>query len=79
MSLSALFSFSSWLTVILLTICASTFLHGKWGFGPYQFGDPQTKGFQGIFWKAARVGERLSPWVSAGCMLMAIHAIFLGR
>ncbi|VVB17033.1 unnamed protein product [Arabis nemorensis] len=26
--------------------------------------------FRGFFWKAARIGERLSPWVSVGCFMM---------
>ena len=78
MSLSALFSFSNWLTVILLTICTSTYAHGRFSLGPYPFGAPQTKGFQGIFWKAARLGERMSPWVSLGCLAMALHALFFG-
>lgn len=28
----------------------------------------------GIFWKCARVGERLSPYVSLGCAAMAVSA-----
>ncbi|CAH2057032.1 unnamed protein product, partial [Thlaspi arvense] len=27
-------------------------------------------GFEGFFWKAARIGERLSPWVAVGCFTM---------
>ena len=30
----------------------------------------------GIFWKAARIGERLSPWVSGCCVAMAISVLF---
>lgn len=61
--------------MLLLFICACAFLHRK--VGPYKLGDPQTQGMQGILWKAARIGERLSPWVSAGCFVMAVHTIFL--
>lgn len=28
--------------------------------------------FFGIFWKCARIGERLSPYVSICCILMAV-------
>ncbi|CAB4280205.1 unnamed protein product [Prunus armeniaca] len=33
-------------------------------------------GFRGFFWKAARIGERLSPWVAAGCFTMGISILF---
>jgi hypothetical protein len=74
--MSAIFSFSSWITVCLLFICASTFLHRTFQ-KPWKYGDPQTKGFTGVFWKAARIGERLSPWISILCLLMAIHALVI--
>jgi len=61
--------------VLLLFICTCAFLHRK--IGPYKFGDPQTQGFSGVWWKAARIGERLSPWVSIGCICMAIHTLFI--
>jgi hypothetical protein len=32
----------------------------------------------GIFWKFARIGERLSPYVSICCVLMAA-SIFVGQ
>ncbi|KVH89988.1 Protein of unknown function DUF1242, partial [Cynara cardunculus var. scolymus] len=32
--------------------------------------------FRGFFWKAARIGERLSPWVAAGCFTMGVSIIF---
>ncbi|CAL9057493.1 unnamed protein product [Musa banksii] len=31
--------------------------------------------FRGFFWKAARIGERLSPWVAFGCFAMGISII----
>jgi len=34
-------------------------------------------GFRGIAWKAARVGERLSPYVGAACVIMAFHILFI--
>jgi hypothetical protein len=31
-----------------------------------------------LFWKAARVGERLSPWVAASCLVMGAHMFWTG-
>lgn len=31
----------------------------------------------GIFWKCARVGERLSPYVSLCCVVMAVSVCYL--
>ncbi|KAL2363908.1 hypothetical protein RJZ56_003194 [Blastomyces dermatitidis] len=43
--------------------------------------DRNQNGFFGIFWKCARVGERLSPYVSLCCLAMACisnNDLFLG-
>lgn len=32
--------------------------------------------FRGLFWKAARIGERLSPWVSIACIAMGLSILF---
>ncbi len=32
----------------------------------------------GIFWKGARIGERLSPYVSICCVLMAVSGFLCG-
>ncbi|KAJ7952174.1 Protein kish [Quillaja saponaria] len=69
--MSALFNFHSFLTVVLLVICACTFL--KMQFPTIL---EQKTGFRGFFWKAARIGERLSPWVAAGCFTMGVSIIF---
>jgi len=37
-------------TIVLLVICTSAYLHRK--VGPYKYGDEQTKGFAGVFWCA---------------------------
>ncbi|KAL5043671.1 hypothetical protein BDW71DRAFT_187550 [Aspergillus fruticulosus] len=44
--------------------------------------DRNQNGFFGIFWKCARIGERLSPYVSICCVLMAVsdkHGSRLGQ
>jgi len=39
--------------------------------------DRHKHGFLSFAWKAARIGERASPWVAAGCVIMAVHTLFL--
>ncbi|CAK7327382.1 unnamed protein product [Dovyalis caffra] len=68
---SALFNFHSFLTVVLLGICTCTFV--KMHFPAIL---EQRTGFRGFFWKAARIGERLSPWVAVGCFTMGVSIIF---
>ncbi|WJX33467.1 hypothetical protein P8452_21673 [Trifolium repens] len=57
--MSALFNFHSFLTVILLGICACTYF--KMQFPAIL---EQRTGFRGFFWKAARIGERLTSFLS---------------
>ncbi|KAL2105667.1 hypothetical protein VUR80DRAFT_7939 [Thermomyces stellatus] len=65
--MSAIFNFQSLLLVILLLICTSTYAHALFP----AIMDRNKDGFAGIFWKFARVGERLSPYISICCVLMA--------
>ena len=104
--MSALFDFSSLLTVILLFICTCAFLRSlRVGI----FDDPNAEpppapqaslarsspslslallmprtarhqkhdGLRGICWKASRIGERASPYVSAMCVMMAVHLLLI--
>ncbi|KAG4285562.1 hypothetical protein FPRO06_06822 [Fusarium proliferatum] len=66
---SALFNFQSLLLVLLLLICTSAYVHH---FTPGIM-DRNKNGFMGIFWKCARIGERLSPYISICCVLMAVR------
>ncbi|KAK6601056.1 hypothetical protein BOTCAL_0814g00020 [Botryotinia calthae] len=34
--------------------------------------------FTGLFWKCARIGERLSPYISVCCVVMAV-SLFVGN
>lgn len=65
--MSALFDFNSFVVVVLLTICACTYVKLI-----YPAALTVKTGFKGLFWKAARIGERLSPWVGIGCIVMAV-------
>ena len=81
--MSALFDFSSLLVVILLFICGATFTRSLY---PTIFDSKQNvqggnkkehSGLIGLCWKASRIGERVSPYVAAACLLMAFHILFL--
>ncbi|KAH8906577.1 DUF1242-domain-containing protein [Coniochaeta sp. PMI_546] len=71
---SALFNFQSLLLVILLLICTSAYVHQMFP----AILDRNKNGFMGIFWKCARIGERLSPYISLCCVFMAI-SLFIGN
>ncbi|OIW27970.1 DUF1242-domain-containing protein, partial [Coniochaeta ligniaria NRRL 30616] len=66
---SALFNFQSLLLVILLLICTSAYVHQMFP----AILDRNKNGFMGIFWKCARIGERLSPYISLCCVFMAVR------
>lgn len=83
---TALFSFQSALLVLLLLICTSAYVHqlfpgimdrNKDGYATELIivGDISLTGHSvvvGVFWKSARVGERLSPYISVCCILYAV-------
>ncbi|KAJ5562210.1 hypothetical protein N7461_000971 [Penicillium sp. DV-2018c] len=78
--MTALFNFQSLLLVILLIICTSSYAHSIMPgiMDRNQNGWVLTLGCDavfGIFWKCARVGERLSPYVSICCVLMAVSVL----
>jgi hypothetical protein len=77
---SALFDFTSLLTVILLLICTCSFVRAltfKANSETPTYLDQAKHGFASVFWKSARIGERLSPWVATGCLIMAFHVLFI--
>lgn len=80
--------FQTLLLVVLLFICTCTYLHGvfpafldrnKSGYDRKSQGQNWrqvlTLGDRplGTFWRAARIGERLSPYVSLCCAAMAVR------
>ncbi|EGO57030.1 hypothetical protein NEUTE1DRAFT_102275 [Neurospora tetrasperma FGSC 2508] len=65
--MTALFNFQSLLLVIILLVCTSTYIHQMFP----AILDRNKDGLMGIFWKCARIGERLSPYVSICCIFMA--------
>ncbi|KAK6748763.1 hypothetical protein RB195_001410 [Necator americanus] len=73
LKLSAIFNFQSLISVILLLICTCAYIRS---FAPKLI-DRNKEGLLGVFWKLARIGERLSPWVAACCFCMAFVVLFI--
>lgn len=71
---TALFNFQSLLLVLLLTICTATYAHYVF---PGIIDRNKENYFVSPIWKAARVGERMSPYVSLACVVMAVSFGFL--
>ncbi|ORX58951.1 transmembrane protein 167 precursor [Hesseltinella vesiculosa] len=75
--MSAIFNFQSLILVILLLICTCTYVRAQ---APSLVDRNKTGVMSnrplGLFWKAARIGERLSPYVSLACFLMAASILF---
>ncbi|CCF51693.1 hypothetical protein NDA18_000586 [Ustilago nuda] len=69
--MSALFNFHSLLRVVLLIICTCTYVRAT---APALI-DRNKEGFLGVFFKSARIGERLSPYVALACLVMAVYEV----
>ncbi|KAH9839633.1 Protein kish-A [Teratosphaeria destructans] len=66
--------FQTFLLVVLLFICTCTYIHSA---APAML-DRYKSGPMGTFWRAARIGERLSPYVSLCCIAMAVSLLIGG-
>ncbi|KAK1924946.1 DUF1242-domain-containing protein [Papiliotrema laurentii] len=66
--MSALFNFQSLILVFLLLVCTCTYVRSV---APGLV-DRNREGFLGVFFKCARIGERLSPYVSLALIAMAV-------
>lgn len=78
--------FQTFLLVVLLFICSCSYLHGvfpswldrnKTGYTLHIFrtdvlSTNDMRSPLSTFWRAARIGERLSPYVSLCCVAMAV-------
>ena len=53
--------------MIVLLICTCTHIHSIWPSGL----DKHKTGLLGLFWKCARIGERMSPYIALCCIFMA--------
>ena len=76
--MSALFDFSSFLVMLLLIICSTTFARSL---RPEIFNVSKdvraTTGVMGLLWKFSRIGERKSLWVSGACLLASFYVLFI--
>lgn len=68
--MTALFDEQSLAIVVVLFICTCTYIKMK---APTLLNTRE--GFRGILWKAARIGERLSPWVGLVCLAAGIGVL----
>ncbi|GAA5928753.1 hypothetical protein JCM1841_001044 [Sporobolomyces salmonicolor] len=71
--MTAIFNFESLLLVILLVICTCTYARAT---APGLI-DRNKQGFLGIFFKCARIGERLSPYVALACLIMGFRILLV--
>ncbi|CAD7951726.1 unnamed protein product [Amoebophrya sp. A25] len=65
--MTVLMDVNSALTALILAICTCTYLQPS-----FSFIDPKKPGFGGAAGRFAVIGKRLSPYVSAACMIMAV-------
>ncbi|KAF2441562.1 DUF1242-domain-containing protein [Karstenula rhodostoma CBS 690.94] len=69
---SALFDFQKLVVVILLLVCTCTYAHHYFP----GFMDRNRHNYvMGIFWKCARIGERMSPYIALGLVFMAVSLV----
>lgn len=69
--MAAIFNFESLLLVILLLICTFTYLRAMFP----RLIDRRKEGVLGLGFKFARIGERLSPYISICCVIMAVRLL----
>lgn len=70
--MSALLNFKSFLIVVLLFICTSTYVRNQ---RPSMFREKKA-GLLGMVYKGSVIGTRLSPYVSLACFAMAVAVLF---
>jgi hypothetical protein len=71
--MSAIFSFESTLFVLLLLICTATYVRQ---YRPSLFHRESTELWRQTLYKFSVIGDRLSPWVAAGCIIMGLRVLF---
>ena len=65
------------LFVVLFSVSIKTYLCVRCSTRQtYERGFKGRSGFSGFMWKLSRIGERLSPYVAACCVVMAVHLLF---
>ena len=69
----ALFTFEGISYTMLLTICSATYVRIL---RPGFFRRDDDKTYRRFLYKCSVIGDRLSPWVSLGCLTMAFRILF---
>ena len=65
------------LVILLIAICTAYYAKGYQALGNAFFEKDSQNTMKATLWKLARLGERLSPWISAGLVIMGLkHLIF---
>lgn len=72
-NMTALLNFQSMLVVVLLSICTCSYLRPSF---PALI-DKKAHGFRGVAGKLAVIGDRLSPYVSLACLVVAGSTLFI--
>ncbi|AYU82821.1 Protein of unknown function (DUF1242) [Leishmania donovani] len=72
--MSALFDFETVLYVLLLIVCTATYLRQ---FRPTLYHRDSFELYKKFLYKCSVVGDRLSPWVSICCLVLAFRVIFV--
>lgn len=71
--MSAILSFESTIFVLLLLVCTATYLRQ---YRPSLFHRDSVELHKKFLYKCSVVGDRMSPWVAFGCLVMAIRVLF---
>ncbi len=71
--MSAFFHFESTIFVLLLLICTATYLRQ---YRPTLFHRDHTELHKKFLYKCSVLGDRLSPYVAAGCVVVAFRILF---
>ena len=71
--MSAILNFNSFLVIVLLFICTSTFLRHQ---RPSMFREKKNGLMHKMVYKGSVIGTRLSPYVALSCFLMAVVVLF---
>ena len=83
--MTAIFDFASLLTLLLLLICSCAYVRdatlkqhpAKAPGQATSWLDEYKDDLRRLPFRLARIGERLSPWVAASCIAMAVHVLFI--
>ena len=75
--MSALLNFEDIIVILLVSICTACYAKSYQTLEKAFFEKDSESTMKSTLWKLARLGERLSPWISAGLLVMGLkHFLF---